>query len=50
MKNSIFFNDLSYSLTKIQEKVLEITEIIKKESWAFIPFKSIEKDLNNLSN
>ena len=49
MKKSIFFNDLSYSITKIQEKVLEITEKIKKESWAFIPFKSIENDLNILT-
>ena len=50
MRKSIFFNDLSSSLSRIQEKVLQITENIKKESWAFIPFKSIENDLSNLSN
>ena len=49
MNNSIFI-ELRSSLTKIREKVLESIENIKKESWAFIPFKSIEKDLNNLSN
>ena len=50
MGKSIFYNDLSSSIKRIQEKVSEITENIKKESWAFIPFKSIENDLNNLAS
>ena len=50
MKKSIFFNDISYSISKIQDKVSEITENIKKESKAYmIPFKSIEKDLKELT-
>ncbi len=50
MGKSIFYNELSSSIKRIQEKVSEITENIKKESRAFIPFKSIENDLYNLAS
>jgi hypothetical protein len=51
MKKSIFFNNLSYSISRIQEKILNITEERKKKSWAFlIPFKSLDNDLKELAN
>lgn len=51
MKNSIFINDLSYSINKIQEKVLEITKKIKNESKLNIRhFCSLKEPINNLTN
>ena len=50
MGKSIFFNELSSSIKRIQEKVSEITENIKKESRAFLPFHSIDNDLKYLEN
>ena len=50
MKNSIFFSDLSYSLSLVQNKINEITNIIKDESIAYIiPFKTLTDDLKKLS-
>ena len=50
MKNSIFFSDLSYSLSLVQNKIKEITNIIKDKSWAhIIPFNTLTNDLKKLS-
>ena len=49
MKNSIFFNDLINSINLAQCKIKQLTERIKKESWAHIPFRTINEDFTKLS-
>lgn len=49
MKNSIFFNDLSYSIKLAQDKVKEIVKEIIENSKAYIPFNTLTNDLNKLS-
>ena len=49
MKKSIFFNNLSYSISRIQEKILNITEEIKKKSY-FLIRNSLDDNLKELAN